>query len=678
MGLFEQFPYTNFHDLNLDWFLNTFKDLLSEWEEQKREFSSLQDAWNDIREYISTYFDNLDVQEEVNNKIDEMVASGELEQILGGLFSDFESDYNQRLAALSARMDEFASLPDGSTAGDAELLDIRVGANGITYASAGAAVRGQVESIMSALQSIDIDGNKYYPLIPTHRYESQYGYHLLNLTGFNSKIIIDANGGTLYEKVAGVSRYAVAGVPMVLNGAHEFHVDGAEANEPIIYIKDGSFIGGAFLSNRFDNEATTRAVCLTNVYKAMDIECEPQTTFDLFHYAGQSAMTNLNTRGWRYYTLNPGMYCITAVPSASYSIQMTADVVNGLHLMPCVPKLANIGKYYEDIKMFKDAGGGQGVTCTDNYVYQFTGLQNVYKYNFDGDVVETITPASSLGHCNSACWYNDNFYLVDQAVGKVIIADSSCEKIGERSIANIESMTRDSSYFYYLTGILSGNYSSDINLYRCNPDFTGATLIKANVIPDGYVVQGMECCGDALILVCLNASNMGMLRYVNKATGELIKWRWTQETAHELEDVAINKNGEMFISYQTAPPDFGTMLTKCVSEKQINAAAYASSVETGVSIGLYNDPLIITASDDYMVLDGSCYGTFGANIARIPSVFVPHVINYFMYNGYLVSCGSIAQNNDNLPLLNFPNGYGDNKITFDHFIINLKNERWYS
>ena len=54
------------------------------------------------------------------------------------------------LSVLDARMDEFASLPDGSTAGDAELLDIRVGYNGKIWPSAGDAVRGQVTDLKSA------------------------------------------------------------------------------------------------------------------------------------------------------------------------------------------------------------------------------------------------------------------------------------------------------------------------------------------------------------------------------------------------------------------------------------------------------------------------------------------------------------------------------------------------
>ncbi|MBR6288236.1 MAG: hypothetical protein IKR19_02695 [Acholeplasmatales bacterium] len=55
----------------------------------------------------------------------------------------------QQDSVLSARMDTFTQLPSGSTSGDAELIDIRVGADGTTYSTAGDAVRGQVTDLKS-------------------------------------------------------------------------------------------------------------------------------------------------------------------------------------------------------------------------------------------------------------------------------------------------------------------------------------------------------------------------------------------------------------------------------------------------------------------------------------------------------------------------------------------------
>ena len=54
-------------------------------------------------------------------------------------------------AVQDARMNTFTSLPEGSTSGNAELADIRVGADGTTYDTAGNAVRGQISGLKSDL-----------------------------------------------------------------------------------------------------------------------------------------------------------------------------------------------------------------------------------------------------------------------------------------------------------------------------------------------------------------------------------------------------------------------------------------------------------------------------------------------------------------------------------------------
>lgn len=73
--------------------------------------------------------------------------NGDVYPSAGDAVRDQVNDLHEEVDVLDGRMDEFASLPEGSTAGDAELVDIRVGANGITYPSAGDAVRGQVEEL---------------------------------------------------------------------------------------------------------------------------------------------------------------------------------------------------------------------------------------------------------------------------------------------------------------------------------------------------------------------------------------------------------------------------------------------------------------------------------------------------------------------------------------------------
>lgn len=58
---------------------------------------------------------------------------------------------------LSNRMDTFTNLSEGSTTGDAELKDIRVGANGITYNNAGDAVRGQYSQLKEDLGLLGVN-----------------------------------------------------------------------------------------------------------------------------------------------------------------------------------------------------------------------------------------------------------------------------------------------------------------------------------------------------------------------------------------------------------------------------------------------------------------------------------------------------------------------------------------
>lgn len=63
------------------------------------------------------------------------------------------NEIEEQIAENSARLDEMSKTPGGTT-GDAELTDIRVGADGVTYPNAGGAVREQFRKVNAALNGL--------------------------------------------------------------------------------------------------------------------------------------------------------------------------------------------------------------------------------------------------------------------------------------------------------------------------------------------------------------------------------------------------------------------------------------------------------------------------------------------------------------------------------------------
>ena len=117
------------------------------------------------------------VEVERKDTFDALVASEVIEQTVvqevANEFQQIEATYANRLLSTEqqlahkaeqdaldvekARIDSFTTLATGSTTGDAELIDGRIGADGITYANIGGAIRGQASKLDSALESFKSD-----------------------------------------------------------------------------------------------------------------------------------------------------------------------------------------------------------------------------------------------------------------------------------------------------------------------------------------------------------------------------------------------------------------------------------------------------------------------------------------------------------------------------------------
>lgn len=79
---FSNFPYTDFHNLNLDWILETTTDLNTKWDDYYKQ-------WNKWQQDVQNYIDNLDYIAAIDAYLDGLKNSGELADIIDTWLTDY-------------------------------------------------------------------------------------------------------------------------------------------------------------------------------------------------------------------------------------------------------------------------------------------------------------------------------------------------------------------------------------------------------------------------------------------------------------------------------------------------------------------------------------------------------------------------------------------------------------
>lgn len=152
--------------------------------------TSLLSTYEKLQSYVNNYFSTLDVQEEINNKLDSMAKDGSLTNLIRAYIDPLINEQNNKITVLENRMNTFASLPEGSTSGNAELIDIRVPASGFNnskpYPTAGESVRGQAISLKNYIEYFKDDVTKAFNVS-----ENIYSPHLFANTKGISLTIAD-------------------------------------------------------------------------------------------------------------------------------------------------------------------------------------------------------------------------------------------------------------------------------------------------------------------------------------------------------------------------------------------------------------------------------------------------------------------------------------------------------
>ena len=116
---------------------------------------NIKDAINEVNTRINTVeangYDDTQIRQDINN-IKNEIGSEELtttDQTIKGAVNEVNSQIKGKadqsdLEVERARINSFTSLAEGSTTGDAELIDARIGITGYTYDNLGNAVRDQL------------------------------------------------------------------------------------------------------------------------------------------------------------------------------------------------------------------------------------------------------------------------------------------------------------------------------------------------------------------------------------------------------------------------------------------------------------------------------------------------------------------------------------------------------
>lgn len=145
------------YDETLIWLCNYLKEtVIPTVNNTGNAVTELQNLYMQLEDYVNHYFDNLDVQEEINNKLDDMATSGQLTEIIKSyvdpIFEYETSIINQRLMNQDAKLNNQ----------DAEILRI---SNKVNSVASGSPIPVSSTAGMTDTSKIYVnttDGNWYY------------------------------------------------------------------------------------------------------------------------------------------------------------------------------------------------------------------------------------------------------------------------------------------------------------------------------------------------------------------------------------------------------------------------------------------------------------------------------------------------------------------------------------
>lgn len=93
MAYFDEFPHARDYDKDLGWLIQEMKKIIENVSAQNDKIAAVEQLAADLKDFVNNYFDNLDVQEEIDSKIDQMARDGSLLQLVEEPVTDAVADW---------------------------------------------------------------------------------------------------------------------------------------------------------------------------------------------------------------------------------------------------------------------------------------------------------------------------------------------------------------------------------------------------------------------------------------------------------------------------------------------------------------------------------------------------------------------------------------------------------
>lgn len=191
MGIFQQFPYSNFHELNLDQIIKIMREIQDEWEATKAEWASYKD-------FIDNYFANLNVSNEVLNALRVLIGTGEFSDTVDPtIISAVNTWLNDNITPTTPAID--ASLTIAGSGADARVTGLLLARNDSDVDFIEERLYLEPDITMSGVSPADSNANV---IIPDINVESGKNYtYTVTLASASTApayaYLVDAQGNTI-------------------------------------------------------------------------------------------------------------------------------------------------------------------------------------------------------------------------------------------------------------------------------------------------------------------------------------------------------------------------------------------------------------------------------------------------------------------------------------------------